>query len=248
MSSFQLNLQLTLGEILTFIIIVISVVSILIALNKDRHLRRKEQADKVRHAAGVIIAKLERWCELGLRYFEDVQPIITEADIKLVKEQNLTDVRDFLWHELVNLRNKTFQRILDEQIETAYADLYGYDPRIQELFVEVVSRFKQLDQDIYMQVLMQTQENVFQLKETKKAFYSAQLGNKLRETSASLGKQYMMLTSWIVAPFRNEMIKLIKASDSEVVNRKVEISAPEKVIPARKSLQEKVQNLTEREK
>jgi hypothetical protein len=56
--------QLTVGDLITAIAVLVSAVGILVELRKDRDLRRKELADKVRRSAGLIVAKLDRWRQL----------------------------------------------------------------------------------------------------------------------------------------------------------------------------------------
>jgi uncharacterized membrane protein len=64
--------EITVGDILTILTIVISLIGallgLLIASYKDRMLKRKEYADKIRHAAGSVIAKLES----GENYHSDI--------------------------------------------------------------------------------------------------------------------------------------------------------------------------------
>jgi len=50
---------------------------------KGRLLEKKEYADKIRTSAGTIIAKLDRWKTLSLRFFEDIEPLLTRTDMRL---------------------------------------------------------------------------------------------------------------------------------------------------------------------
>ncbi|HEU5382404.1 MAG TPA: hypothetical protein VFV38_43880 [Ktedonobacteraceae bacterium] len=224
--------EISVGDLLTATSIIVSITALLIAWSKDRQLKKKAEADRIRRAAGTITAKVERWVVLGLRFFDDAQPIITDADGLLLKEKDFIQTRDFLWRNMVAIHATSLQRIVDEQIEMAYADLYGYDPRIQELFVAVVEKLKQIDQNIFDRTLNLTQKGVLQLASEKKLVHSAQLGNILRLVCRGLASQYQASANEIVASFRKEMIKLIKACDDEIIHKHVQILSPRKVLPS----------------
>jgi len=229
LGSFIVDSQLTIKEILTVIPILLTFFGLLYAWYKDRQLKRKEYADRIRRAAGSITAKLERWGALSLRFFEDIQPLITDSDIMLTKEQNALLVRDFFWRGLVSAHAKSSRRILNEEIEIAYADLYGYDPRIQDLFTGALHFLNEIDNLIYSRVLDATQQDVLMLSTVEGHIESADLGNALRETCGMLQIQLKTGMDQVIHPFRDEVLKLIRASDSKIVNKGVQISEAEKV-------------------
>jgi hypothetical protein len=223
----QLKQEITTGDVLTALTILISLfgafVGLLIASYKDRQLRRKEYADRIRRAAGAIIAKLERWKELSLRFFEDIQPLLTDTDITLMEKKDIIATRDYLWRNLVALRATSSQRIVDEEIEIAYADLYGYDSRIQALYVNSVRQLKTIDADIFERVLADTQADVLKLKEEQKPIHSARLGNALRATCANLFTELEGELDKVFEEFRQQMVKLIEADDKRIVEKTVNV-------------------------
>lgn len=245
MSGFVIKTEISIGDLLTAVTIIVSIVALIIAWYKDQQLKRKEYADKIRRSAGTIIAKLERWKELSLSFFDEVQPIITDADALIVKEQETTIVRDTLWRNVVALRAMALKRILDEQVEIAYADLYGYDPRIQLLFSGALRRLRIVDREIYNLFMMLTQQDVLVLNHQRKPYRSAQLGNRLRDTNYKLSQEHAKLMDGIISSFRNEIIKLIRATDNEIVKRQIEISPVNKIYPSMKKILENNRALTE---
>ena len=56
----------TIGDLLTAFAVLISAAGILIELRKDRILRQKELADRVRRSAGLVAAKADRWRQLSV--------------------------------------------------------------------------------------------------------------------------------------------------------------------------------------
>ncbi len=85
-------------------------------------------------------------------------------------------------------------------------------------------------------LMILTQRDVLGLEGARKPYYSAQLGNLLRESTGKLADEHVRLMNKIIVPFRKEMIKLIKATDGEIVERQVEISPTEMVFPDDKKL------------
>jgi len=221
MGFFKINPEITVGNILTIGTLLISVIALLIAWRKDQKMRQKEYAAPIRRATGVIAVKLERWQEISISFFNEIQPFITDADVSLASKQDVVTVRDKLWRDLVTARSKYTQQILNENIETSYAELHGYDPRIQELYVAAVSRLRAIDQVMFNLVLELTQNDI---QISQEPYQSAKLGNSLRETCVSLMSIGSALMDMVIKPFQKEMEKVIKASDGEIMSRKIKLS------------------------
>jgi len=232
MFGLKLDPTVRLGDLITILSVSMGALGLIVSWNKDRQLRRKEYSDKIRRAAGAIIAKLERWKEIHLRYFEGIQPVLTDADVRLVKERDATTTRDALWRELVALRSMTSKRILDEQIEVAYVDLYGYDPNVQELYAITVQRLKAIDEAAFTYLLQETQIDVLQLLGIESSAISATLGNELRSTAGHCHDIYFERSAVALADFRRELLKLIYASDVEITKKSISINAPKSVVSA----------------
>lgn len=219
------NPEVSVGNIITALSVFVSSIALLITLNKDRQLRKKEYADRIRNAAGAVTAKLERRKEIFLSFFESIQPLITDTDIKLVKEQDVTAARDFLWRELGLAHAKCMERITDEGIEIAYKDLYGYDPSIQEVFGKAVGELKKIERTVSHAVLQRTQVAVMKFDGVGRSYVSAELGNTLRDACWSLAQEAGRLVDEVLTPFRGQMIDLIRAKDSEIMKRRIRINS-----------------------
>jgi hypothetical protein len=311
-----LGLDILPKDLITAISVFISAMVLVYTWRKDQQLRKKEYADKIRFLAGTIIAKFERWKELSLRFFEDIQPLITETDNYLVNERDLIKTRDFLWIGLTRARIISSQRILDEKIENAYVDLYGYDPRIEALFSKTIEGLKTLDRRSYESLLEKTQMDIIRLGFGKKInntsiannryrpqnsqiekscsiversfnlvgedikyedlknyldlacticcvninrdsflsqesgilnqisrpkeepekynahiteIESSKIGNTLRETCYKISLNYKNEIDICIAPFRGELIKLIRSSDQDIFDKKIEFMNAEEL-------------------
>ena len=220
MDIFMINPEVTVGNVLTIGTLILSVITVLMAWRNDRKFRQKEYAAPIRKSAGIIAVKLERWKEISVSFFDKIQPVITDADVMLANNKDVLAVRDRLWRDLVAMRSEYTQQILNENIETSYAELHGYDTKIQELFIAAVSRLRAIDQVVFSLVLEMTQSDV---QTSSEPYESAKLGNSLRETCGSLMLVSSALMDMVIKPFQQEMTKVINASDDEIVKRKIKL-------------------------
>jgi len=217
---------ISVGNLLTTISVIVAIASLLVIWKKDRQLRKREYADRIRHAAARTATALDRLRILALRFYEDIQPLLTDADVLLTKDTDPISTRDFLWRNLVAARATSSQRISDEKVEIEYVDLYGYDPRIQPSFTSVVRRLKTADQNSYDQLLQLTQQDILRMESVRPPYESAQLGNALRATCSKVVAELERKLEGILVPFRQEMIDLISASDDSIVGKKLTLLSP----------------------
>lgn len=221
----MLDWTVTVGDLLTAIAIIISAAGVLYELHKDRSLRRKELADRVRRSAGLLIAKIHRWQSITHSFYAELHSFVTDADERLVDQNAVTKVRDQFWRRLWDLRAKIYDEVREEQIELSFSDLYGYDPRILEIFDQTYTILQEVDFHFFQRVLSETQENILSFEGKPDAPESAELGNLLRSTIASIGTDQRASLHHLIDPFRAELERLVRAGDSEIARRKVNFAA-----------------------
>ncbi len=240
-----LNLQITFAALVALGGLFYSLVSFVLLQREKRRLETRKYADDIRRAASKPTVALERWRELALGYFEDIQTILTDADGMLVRGDGVVVTRDSLWKGLCAARSVSVRRLIDADLEGAYQDLFGYDTRIQSLYHGAVARLKAADRTMHNMVLQMTQNDVLsfasegdgvdhpsivlphdQQKQNGEngsapRLTSAELGNKLRKTCRQIEIAFAQHTSMLIEPLRQELLVLIHASDREIVDRKV---------------------------
>lgn len=206
-----------------------SVAGILVSWARDRQMRRKEYADRIRQAAAMTVAKVERWQQIFLAFFQEVQKEVTQADVGIVKRTSAVDVRDAFWLGVVDAYGRSNERLLAEEIEIAYASLYGYDPRIHALFGEAIRRLRLVGNLCYVSFLDETQSLIISLGGQESTLASADLGNALRDVVNDKRMLAQESMQSVIEPFRDEVLKLIRASDAAIFGRKIDLKAPERV-------------------
>jgi hypothetical protein len=211
--------EVSIGDLLTVATILLSLATLALSLRKDRLRSRRDYADAVRQAGAITVAALDRLRELLLRFFEDIQLCITEADVRLTTTGDVIATRDALWRALVEHRAIASGRVTAENIESIYATLYRYDPRVRDLFLETLRRMKSIDRRIYGDLLTETQTDVLGFQLVDPPFESAQLGNCLRASTHDLGLRCNAELEAAMLPYRSSILSLITSTDVAIYNR-----------------------------
>ena len=210
-------------KLIPMMAVFVSILTLLVSLHKDRNLRTKEYADRVRRSAALVAARADRWRQLSLSLFQDIQVPITEADSMLIEEGDIRRVRDFFWRELFVAQRAIAGKLTGEQIEIAYVDLFGYDSRIHELFSTLIKRLAVIDLVVFRTLLARTQDNILAEYNEEGEYTSAQLGNQLRITAKTISLWREELMLGILDAFRDEMAKIVGANDREITRREIKI-------------------------
>lgn len=217
---FEIDPKVSMGDILTIVSILISIISLMYSLSKDRELRRKEQADVIRKAAGKTIAKLDRWKEITLSLYQDIQPLLVETTEKLQQNFNVIAVRDYLWKNLNEKRTEILNNILKEDIETAYVDLYGFHPRVRSLFEETLSQLKSDQEDVFKKLLDETQDSILSFSGKEDTYQTAELGNKLRYNADAIREESKRTINERLDPLDDFLNRLVSMSDRDLLEGK----------------------------
>lgn len=212
--------SISIGNILTIVTILVSVSALLISLAKDRRTRERDLADTVRGAAARTLAKLERWQELALAYYEDVQPTLVETTELLARDFNPPAARDAMWRALENNRLSSLQRIRDEEIETAYVDLYAFNLSVYERFRSTLARLKAADQRLYGSFIEAAQHPVLAQAENKADYTAAELGNELRELCEHFRGQLGAIVASETDPLRAFLASIIAMDDQQLLRKR----------------------------
>ncbi len=207
------------GDLLTIMTIIMSVVVLLVSLSKDRDLKRKEQADKVRTSVAVAITKLDRWQALQLSVFQELQPVFVEASEMLAKDFNIVAPRDFLWKSINAHRARISGKILDEQIESAYVGLFSHFHAIREQFLITLNQLKQEEKKAHDHLLKATQRDILSFEEKKKGYQSAMLGDALRASAKMSEEQLEEGITRLMKPLRDFLLDVISKPDAEILTQ-----------------------------
>jgi tetratricopeptide (TPR) repeat protein len=220
--------KMEIGDILTFFAIVISAMTLIFSLSKDRALREKENADKIRDAAAKTMAKLDRWLELSLSIFQDAQPVFIDTIEMLKTEFNKDDfdienTRNYLWKNMISLYNEISRKILDEDLQTAHNNLFGnrplgYQPRLTEIFKVKLKELQAARDKSFRDFIFETQENVLAYNDRKYDYKTNDLWNDLKDTAESNKDEYEKNVKPIFDQLSNLLLDIIRKEDYELLD------------------------------
>jgi hypothetical protein len=174
--------QTKIGDILTSLAIIISAFTLASNLSKDRLLRKKERADKIRNSAASTITKLDRWHELSLSIFHDVQPIFIDIIVMMSDNFDPVKTKNILWKEMTVANNEITWKILGENIQTASVELMGYRPDIRRVFESALMELQAAREDMFSNFIYDSQQAVLSFECRKEEYKTNDLWNKLRGT------------------------------------------------------------------
>jgi hypothetical protein len=217
---FQLSREVKLGEVLTSLTVIVSLITLTINWALERQKNQKEQANLVRIAASESWDKLDRWREISSSY-QDLDPIFVETSEILKREKDDRAARDFLWKNLINSKAKNDRQILEEKLEQASAKLYSYDPELYKVFACTIRKLREAREEAFSHLLNGTQDVI--LESNPKDWHRTELiGNNLRGV---LGDYRRKLQDSIAPPLeqtRSVLFQIIRRKDDEINSRDVQ--------------------------
>lgn len=231
--TFVLASEVKVGDILTALSVLVATASLSYAYFKDRALRRRELADKIRRAAAEVLVASDRWVQLACRYFYDCQARLTDADAQLISTGDVTETRDVLWKASVDLESDVSHKLIAEKLEGAYIALYGYDPSIHELYAQSLSQLREIFTRAHVEHLTVTQRIVLRMEQVKAPYKSAHLGNLLREATGNSATCFKRDAFLALDRLRSQMLRIAQATDTEVINRTVVINDGSPRVPGK---------------
>jgi hypothetical protein len=113
-----------LSDVITSLSFVLAVLALVYSQQKDRTAAEREQLAEARTMLSNCLSKLERWGELSVSVFDEVQPFLVQTTEIWAKDGDVVPARDYLWRELNSLFSSVDMKIKDDKISGAYIDLY----------------------------------------------------------------------------------------------------------------------------
>jgi hypothetical protein len=215
---FTIKREIDFGDLLTPFSIMVAILTVWLTWNSDRDARIKQYADGIRGSASTVTAKLERWSTLADRYFDDIQPtLIATSKETASKRHDYKPARTILFLGLIEAESTASQRIVDEQLEIAYLDLYGYVPSLRPPFDQIredISAAEQLSHKCLKKALQDKLNDQKLLNSSD----SADMGNALRDVAREERKQLKHDIRKTTDPLVGKILKLINLQDKDLAD------------------------------
>jgi hypothetical protein len=213
----QIDWAIKVGDLLTSATIIVSVVAMLLSLSKDRAARASEQANRVRSAAAVALSKLDRWQALQLSLYQELQPAYVEMSEVLGKKYDVDYVRDQFWKKVNTERTRIAQKVVDEQLGTAYADLISHFPAARAKFTDAYARLNGIEDKITNDYLGESEIEITQLEGRQRTYTTPMLGNALRRVAETYRTNLKDQSEAVIAPVREYLFNVIALPDDQII-------------------------------
>jgi hypothetical protein len=205
------------SDVLTSVTIIVSVVALLLSLAKDRDTKAAEQANRVRTAAATAISKLDRWQALQLSFYQELQPAFVELSELLAEQYDVQHVRDQLWKRANSARTGIAQKVLDEQLGTAYSDLLSHFPAARLKFTDAFAQLSVIESTVMESYLADSEQAILSLQDKQKIYTTTTLGNALRQAASKHRNELQTRTDAVIAPVREYLFHVISLPDSKII-------------------------------
>jgi hypothetical protein len=213
----QIDWSIKVGDLLTSTTIVVSVVAMLLSLAKDRTARALEQANRVRSAAAAALSKLDRWQALQLSLYQELQPAYVELSEVLGNKFDVDYVRDQFWKKVNTERTRIAQKVVDEQLGTAYADLISHFPSARARFTDAYAQLDDLEVKITNDYLTESETEIISLEGMQKTYTTPVLGNALRRVADIHRRDIKIQSESVIAPVREYLFNVIALPDAKII-------------------------------
>jgi hypothetical protein len=207
--------QVKVTDLLTSVSVFCAAVALIYTWMKDRGLRSKEYADKIRSAASITLSKVDRCQNLFQSITDVVQPAITEVDGLMVESKDVVKCRDLFWKRLHELRTSIMDTFREEQIEVAYAPLFVYSSSIYHLFEDAMKFAKAAEAASFAVLQEKCQAAILSLHPSDAS--SAILGNVLRGICAEHELQSSEDFSIALSDVRSFLKRVLSQNDKELM-------------------------------
>jgi hypothetical protein len=211
--------KVTFGDVLTFGTILLSAAGLAWTWNHDILAREREQASEVRKAAALALAKMERLPQSTNMLFDELDQAIVEASDLLSNqkhdEQAAKAARDYFWKTAGAARVKRHERVMDEQIESAYVALYSYMTDARSIFQSTARQLRTAEEQAFEKIRDDCQREI--LSTSKWVEYDpAILGNKCRNIVEAQRQSYLKTEKPILAKVEERLEPIVVMKDHEI--------------------------------
>lgn len=242
---FYISSEISLGDLLAPLAILVSIATISYGWFKDQQQRRKEYADKIRSAAGTILAMMERRNSMNEQFFENIKPLLFDSVLFIIKEGDTEQASDSLQKGIIKESMSVYQRRLEEPLEESFKDLYGYDSNLQKAFAYTINELKIIEGYLYISALVLFQMEIYSVRApilpyeenleilqrsnnnpNYEKISKNDLMGDLLNIVAMLSYEQKDLVDAIISSFKQPLLNIIKSDDDQIFDKSIDLSMP----------------------
>lgn len=194
--------EISVGELLTALSIIISLIGVLITWNKNQQIAISNEATRMRELSIQAFSNVQQWQEEEQLFFNQVDVLIKQVSRTYTETNDRILTRDMFWEGVTQLRNDLDTKIISKDLKTFHFQLLNKGIDQDSVFITTIALLEKLVQFNFEAYLKETELAIL-LKEINDPRESAILGNYLR----NVNDKYRDKTKEI---FREETLTLKK--------------------------------------
>jgi hypothetical protein len=214
----RIDWSIKVRDVLTILTIAVSVIALVYSWSRDTAAEQADRANRVRAAAADVLTKLDRWQALQLSLYQELQPTFVETSEQLKNRYDVYAVRDQLYKNITAQRTRIVSKILEEHLETAYVELLTHFPAAREKFTKTYAKLTAIEEANTLNFLGATEADVLGFEGRQEQYYTAMLGNALRESAKRYSSELRKGSEEVLQPMREYLFMVISLKDDEILS------------------------------
>jgi len=207
--------EISVGELLTAISIIISLIGVLYTWNKNQNIAISNEATRMRELSIQAFSNIQQWQDEEYLFFNQVDVLIKQVSRTYAESNDRILTRDMFWEGVIQLRNELDSKIISKDLKTFHFQLLNKGIDQDSVFITTVALLEKLVQFNFEAYLKETESTIL-LKEIDDPGESAILGNYLRKVN----DKYRDKTTGI---FREETLNLKRQLRSIITKKDREL-------------------------
>ncbi len=212
--------EVSMGEMLTSISILISLVGVSINWYQDRQIVIKKQSTQMKELSIKAFSNVLSWKDLNLHFYDRAEILIEEVAQSFASKKDKILARDIFWKGVTAIKNELDYEILQKDLKTFHFILLSNGLDYDSTFLITITYVNKILELNHKDYLQETQKAIL-TEDIKNSLQTAILGNRLR----AINDHYRNKTREI---FKAESKKLESYLHSVIVATDKEIVYPQK--------------------
>jgi hypothetical protein len=209
------------SDLLTSVVILLSIGSLIITLKKEEHSRQIDQVNKIKSSAVDVIGKLAKWRSVSFLIFEQMDVIFVNTSEELMKDfEHPWQARDYMWKMLRIQRYKSLDKMLKYNLIGGFGNSGSYNPYIDLFFEEVLKRLREEEEAMFQIGLLENSARYIDqyFDKGKDNYDVANLRNDLVNDAEKVKTIYDREIESIIEISRNKLMNIINMEEKDLLN------------------------------
>ncbi|MEP0985068.1 hypothetical protein [Ekhidna sp.] len=212
----KIKKEISFGEILTAVSIIITAVTLSIGWKKERQIQISKEANRIRNVSVEAYSKVEEWKDLNLLFFDQADELIMNVSIQYSEDRDVVLARDRYWRGLIQLRNALEEKTIDQELRSYHLVMLNNGLDQDSVFIGSVAYIDKLLEFLFKNYINESQYELLQERDDS-PIYSEVIGNKLRTINYKYQTKVIDLFRSRSLKLKRQLREIVLTDDSELL-------------------------------